>query len=178
MLVRILLICMVLATGAAAPPAKRPAPQPAASEPTQTPSQQALEGGYELGSEVANAQAGKPVDAPSPWRSFASLVFVLGIAGAGVWALRKWGIKRLPGSGGNRMKVEETLAMGERRFVSILKVDEERFLIASHPQGMTLLGRLEVNFEQGLETELEQQMEVQAPIPVKAMEARLKGDQP
>jgi len=115
---------------------------------------------------------------PSVWRAFGSLVFVLGIAGGGVWALRKWGMKRLPGSGGNRMKIEETLALGERRFVSILKVDDERFLIASYPQGLGLLARLDGSVEPGFGRELEQQIQAQAPIPVRDMEAKLKGDQP
>jgi flagellar biogenesis protein FliO len=163
---------MALATCAAAQAPKQPA------APAQSPSQQALGESMDMGGAGAEAQAPPPVKAVSPWRSFASLVFVLGLAGAGVWALRKWGVKRLPGSGGSRMRIEEPLALGERRFVSVLRVDEERFLIASHPQGVTLLGRLEVDFGRGLGDELEQQMQVQAPIPVRDMEARLNGGQP
>jgi flagellar biogenesis protein FliO len=178
LLVRVLFISIALAAGAAAQSPKRAAPpaprQSAELEPT--PAQQGLAGELmDMGGEGASVQAPAPVQPPSAWKSFASLVLVLGIAGGGVWALRKWGVKRLPGSGGSRMKIEETLAMGERRFVSILRVDEERFLVASHPQGMSLLGRLEVNFEQGLGAEMEQQMEVQAPIQVRDMEARLNG---
>ena len=44
-----------------------------------------------------------------------------GAGGRGLWAFRKWGASRLPGAGGSRLKVEETLALGDRRFVSILK---------------------------------------------------------
>ena len=91
--------------------------------------------------------------------------------------MRKWGIKRLPGAGGTRMKVEETLAIGERRYVSILKVDEERFLIAAHPQGVVMLGRLDGGVEPGFGIELEHQIQNQAPIPVKEMEARMRGEQ-
>ena len=132
-----------------------------------------------MGDEGGNPST--PIDSrpPSAWRAFGSLVFVLGIAGGGIWALRKWGIKRLPGSGGTRMKIEETLALGERRFVSILKVDDERFLVASYPQGLGLLARLEYgSAEPGFGRELEQQIQAQTPIPVRDMEARLKGEQP
>ena len=125
----------------------------------------------------ANPQAleiGRP---HSAWRAFGSLVFVLGLAGGGVWALRKWGIKRLPGSGGTRMKVEETLALGERRYVSILRVDDEKFLIAAHPQGVNLLARMDGGAEPGFGQALDQQVNIQAPIPIRDMEARLRGDQ-
>jgi flagellar biogenesis protein FliO len=143
-----------------------------------TPSEQELQGAYQIGDDGVNPQTQIEEKAPSAWRAFGSLVFVLGIAGGGIWALRKWGIKRLPGSGGNRMKIEETLALGERRFVSILKVDDERFLIASSPQGVGLIARLDGSVEPGFEHELEQHIQVQSPIPVKDMEAKLKGEQP
>jgi flagellar biogenesis protein FliO len=150
-------------------------PSKAANE---SPSQQELQESFQMSE--GGASSTPPIDdrSPSPWRAFGSLVFVLGIAGVGIWALRKWGIKRLPGSGGTRIKVEETLALGERRFVSILKVDDERFLIASYPQGLGLLARLDGSVEPGFGLELEQQIQGQTPIPVRDMEARLKGEQP
>jgi flagellar biogenesis protein FliO len=76
------------------------------------------------------------------------------------------------------MKVEETLALGERRFVSIIRVDEDRFVVATFPQGVSLLGRLDGGAEPGFGRELEQQMQAEAPIPVRDMEARLRGEQP
>jgi len=150
--------------------------------PVPSPSEQALQESMQMGEGDVNPQtqnADTPLaKPPSPWRAFGSLAFVLAIAGAGVWALRKWGIKRLPGSGGSRMKIEETLALGERRYVSILKVDEERFLISSFPSGIGFLARLDLTVEPGFGHALEQQIQIQAPIPVRDMEARLKGDQP
>jgi flagellar biogenesis protein FliO len=145
--------------------------------PQQTPAEQSLEENYSLAEDGANAQTSEASIQPGGWRAFGSLVFVLAIAGGGVWALKKWGIKRLPGTGGTRMKVEETLALGERRFVSILKVDDERFLIASYPQGLGLLARLDGSVEPGFGPALEQQMNIQAPIPVRDMEAKLRGEQ-
>jgi flagellar biogenesis protein FliO len=163
---------MTLAIGVAAQSSGRSvAPSPSEIELNNAP----LE---DIGGNNANSQTLGEVKPPSAWRAFGSLVFVLGIAGGGIWALRKWGIKRLPGTGGNRIKVEETLALGERRFVSILKVDDERFLIASYPQGLGLLARLDGSVEPGFGPALEHQINIQAPIPVRDMEAKLRGEQP
>ena len=128
---------------------------------------------------------GKPTPAaasgsgPSVWRALGSLVLVGGLAGGGLWAFRKWGAKKLPGTGGTRLKVEETLALGDRRFVSILRADDERFLISMGPQGVTLLGRLE-SVEAGgpaaFEDALERQVNLTTPMAVRDMEAMLKGD--
>jgi flagellar biogenesis protein FliO len=118
---------------------------------------------------------------PSGWRALGSLVLVSGLAVGGLWAFRRWGANRLPGSGGTRMKVEETLALGDRRFVSILKVDEERFLIALGPQGVSLMTRLD-SVEAGgppeFEQALERQVSLSAPMAVRDMEAMLKREQP
>ena len=168
--IRGLLFCSVLSFAAMAQsPSRPPAPSPSENE---------LNADLDMGGEGVNPQTQEVNKPPSAWRAFGSLVFVLGIAGGGVWALKKWGIKRLPGSGGNRMKVEETLALGERRFVSILKVDDERFLIASYPQGVGLLARLDGNAELGFGHQLDREIQLQSPIPVREMEAQLNGELP
>ena len=168
--IRGLLFCFALSFAALAQsPSRPPAPSPSENE---------LNAALDMEGEGVNPQTQEANRPPSAWRAFGSLVFVLGIAGGVVWALRKWGIKRLPGSGGSRIKVEETLALGERRFVSILKVDDERFLIASYPQGVGLIARLDGSFEPGFGQQLEQQIQLQAPIPVREMEAQLKGELP
>ena len=130
---------------------------------------------------------GKPTQAasgsapgPSGWRALGSLLLVSGLAGGGLWAFRRWGANKLPGSGGARLKVEETLALGDRRFVSILKVDEERFLIALSPQGVNLMTRLD-SVEAGgppeFEQALERQVNLTTPMAVRDVEAMLKRDQ-
>jgi flagellar biogenesis protein FliO len=120
-----------------------------------------------------------PSSGPSGWRALGSLVLVSGLAGGGLWAFRKWGANKLPGTGGARIRVEETLALGDRRFVSILKVDEERFLIALSPQGVNLMTRLD-SVEAGgppeFETALERQVNLTTPMAVRDMEAMLKRD--
>ena len=129
---------------------------------------------------------GKPTALPqesgaSGMRAFGSLVLVLGLAGGALWALKRWGIAKLPGSGGTRLKVEESLALGDRRFVSILRADEERFLIALAPTGITLLARmdgLEAGGTQRFEEALAQAGEITIPMPVREVEARLRESQP
>ncbi len=126
---------------------------------------------------------GKPTPAQTPeapasgWRAFGSLVLVLGLAGASLWGLKKYGRGRLPGGGGGKLRVEETLALGDRRFVSILDVEGERFLLALTPQSISLLSRLDPGDrgEPGTFDEaLSRQVDLGRPVPVKEMEALLK----
>jgi flagellar biogenesis protein FliO len=125
---------------------------------------------------------GQTYQEPSGWRALGSVIIVLGLAGGGLWAFRKWGAKRLPGSGGTRLKIEETLAFGDRRNVSILRADDEQFLVSISPQGIQLIARLD-----GVSTApptgdfnqtLDRQMELNRPMPVKEMEALIRGDKP
>jgi flagellar biogenesis protein FliO len=127
-------------------------------------------------------QSSAPVSAPaSGWRALGSMLLVAGMAGGGLWAFRKWGASRLPGAGGQRLKVEETLALGDRRFISILKVDEERFLIALSPTGVNLMTRLD-NVEAGgpadFQEALDRQVELNGPMPVRDMEAMIRRENP
>jgi flagellar biogenesis protein FliO len=150
------------------PPA-RPAPPP-------SPAEKELQAPLTL-------EDGKPTQgsmsepAPSGLRAFGSLVLVLGLAGVSLWALKKYGRGRIPGSGGGKLRLEETLAMGDRRFVSILDAEGERFLIAMAPQGITLLARLDGlekrQDDQPFEETLSRQ-DLGRPVPVKEMEALLK----
>jgi flagellar biogenesis protein FliO len=75
------------------------------------------------------------------------------------------------------LKVEETLALGDRRFVSILEAEGERFLIGLTPQGIHLLSRLDPG-ERGapdtFDEALSRQVDLGRPMPVREMEALLK----
>jgi flagellar biogenesis protein FliO len=122
-------------------------------------------------------QGQAPEAGPSGLRAFGSLVLVLGLAGASLWALKKYGRGRIPGGGGGKLRVEETLALGDRRFVSILDVEGERFLIALTPQGINLVSRLDPGDrgEPGTFDEaLSRQVDLGRPVPVREMEALLK----
>ena len=142
------------------------------------PSEKELQAPLNLNDEKPT-QGQTPISEPSGWRAFGSVVLVLGLAGSGLWAFRKWGAKRMPGTGGARIKVEETLSLGDRRFVSILRADDEKFLIALSPQSITLLARLD-NFEApaAFGSALEQQMELNRPMPIKDVEAMINGGRP
>ncbi|MGA2080716.1 MAG: flagellar biosynthetic protein FliO [Holophaga sp.] len=171
---RIILLGALLALGSAAS-----AQAPAGVQPS--PSEKELQASLTLDDGKPTQAAGASGSGPSAWRALGSLVLVGGLAGGGLWAFRKWGARRLPGSGGRRLKVEETLALGDRRFVTILKADDERFLVALGPQGVTLLGRLESVEEGGpehFEQALERQVDLTRPMPVRDMEAMLKREQP
>ena len=117
---------------------------------------------------------------PSAWRTLGSMTLVLGLAGGALWSLRRWGLKKLPGTGGSKLKIEETLALGDRRFVSILRAEDERFLVALAPGGITLLARME-NPDPDAEASFaaalaRQERPVATPIQVKDMEALLRGE--
>ena len=165
-----LCLAMLAGLGLFAQDAPRPGPPP-------SPAEKELQAPLNL--EDGKPTQGQRVDAgPSGLRAFGSLVLVLGLAGVSLWALKKYGRGRLPGSGGGKLKIDETLALGDRRYVSILDVEGERFLIALAPQGISLLARLD-----GLEREpgapafdraLAQQVDLGRPVPVREMEAMLK----
>lgn len=165
----VLSLGLLAGLGLGAQGADRPAPSP-------TPAQKELQAPLTL--EDGNpTQAQAPEAAPSGLRAFGSLVLVLGLAGASLWALKKYGRGRIPGSGGGKLRVEETLALGDRRYVSILEAEGERFLIALTPQGISLISRLDPGDrgEPGTFDEaLSRQVDLGRPVPVKELEAMLK----
>jgi flagellar biogenesis protein FliO len=160
---------LVAGLGLGAQAADRPTPPP-------SPAEKELQAPLTL--EDGKPTQGRPPEAsPSGLRAFGSLVLVLGIAGASLWALKKYGRGRLPGGGGGKLRVEETLALGDRRFVSILDVEGDRFLLALTPQGIQLISRLDPRDAGGhssFDDALSRQVDLGRPVPVKEMEALLK----
>ncbi len=169
---RLILLGALVSMSFAAPAQTAPAAQP-------TPSERELQAPLVLDDGKPTPGSEPRSSGPSGWRALGSLVLVAGLAGTGLWAFRKWGASRLPGAGGSRLKVEETLALGDRRFVSILKADDDRFLIAMAPQGVSLLARLEPQEPSGIggfQEALERQVHLATPVPVRDVEAMLKRD--
>jgi flagellar biogenesis protein FliO len=153
-----------------------------AQAPPPTAAQRELQAPLSLDDGKPTQQAAGENPVPSAWRALGSMVLVAGLAGGGLWAFRKWGAHKLPGSGGTRLRVQETLALGDRRFVSILQVDDERFLISLSPQEVRLMTRLD-NVEAGGPGQFDQALERQVnlittPMPVRDMEAMLQREQP
>ncbi len=165
----VVLFGLLVGLGLGAQGTDRPAPPPTASE-KELQAPLTLEDGKPT-------QGQAPEAPPSGLRAFGSLVLVLGLAGASLWALKKYGRGRIPGGGGGKLRVEETLALGDRRFVSILDVEGERFLVALTPQGISLISRLDPGDRGELptfEAALSRQVDLGRPVPVKEMEALLK----
>ncbi len=165
----VLVLGLVTGLGLGAQGAVRPGPPP-------SPAEKELQAPLTL-EDGKPTQGQSPVAPPSGLRAFGSLILVLGIAGASLWALKKYGRGRIPGGGGGRLRVEETLALGDRRFVSILEVEGERFLLALTPQGIHLVSRLDPHDRGGpgtFDEALSRQVDLGRPVPVKEMEALLK----
>lgn len=170
MLRRIALFLGLLAgLGLGAQEAIRPAPPP-------SPSEQELQAPLTL-EDGKPTQGQVPEASSSGLRAFGSLLLVLGLAGASLWALKKYGRGRMPGGGGGKLRIEETLALGDRRYVSILEVEGARFLLGLTPQGVSLLSRLDPgehgepdNFQEALS----RQVDLGRPVPVREMAAMLK----
>lgn len=165
----VLSLGLLLGVGLGAQAADRPAPPP-------TPAQQELQAPLTL--EDGKPTPGQAPEAPpSGMRAFGSLLLVLGLAGLSLWALKKYGRGRIPGGGGGRLRVEETLALGDRRYVSILEAEGERFLIGLTPQGIHLISRLDPGDRgeaEPFEQALSRQVDLGRPVPVREMEALLK----
>lgn len=160
-----LILCAGLGLGAQAAP------------PVPTPAQKELQQPLVLDDGKPTPAAAVPE--PSGWRTFGSLLMVAGLAAGSLWALKKWGRGRLPGTGGGKLRIEETLALGERRFVSILACEGERYLLALTPQGISLLSRLDgppTGPAPDFGDVLSDQMALPHPLPVRDAEALLKGD--
>lgn len=165
----VLSLGLLLGLGLGAQTSDRPAPP-------LTPAQQELQAPLTL--EDGKPTPGQVQEAPpSGLRAFGSLLLVLGLAGLSLWALKKYGRGRIPGGGGGRLRVEETLALGDRRYVSILEAEGERFLIGLTPQGISLISKLDAS-DRGepdtFEAALSRQVDLGRPVPVKEMEALLK----
>jgi flagellar biogenesis protein FliO len=165
----VLSLGLLAGLGLGAQEAVRPAPPP-------SPSQKELQAPLTL-EDGKPTQSQVPEAGPSGLRAFGSLVLVLGLAGASLWALKKYGRGRMPGGGGGKLRVEETLALGDRRYVSIIDAEGERFLIALTPQGISLLSRLDPG-ERGepdsFDEALSRQVDLGRPVPVREMEALLR----
>ncbi len=56
------------------------------------------------------------------------------------WVGRSWVCRA--GSKRKALSVRETAALGDRRFVSVIQFERQRFLIASSPSSVTLLAQL------------------------------------
>ncbi|MBZ5649432.1 MAG: flagellar biosynthetic protein FliO [Acidobacteriia bacterium] len=63
---------------------------------------------------------------------------------ARIWSVLKWIVLRAKAQQGRKnLRVCETVSLGEKRFVAVVQVDEERFLIGGSSSAVSLLTRLQ-----------------------------------
>lgn len=58
------------------------------------------------------------------------------------WNLRSWLAKPRVRRRERRLRLVETLPLGERRFVAVVSIDGHEFLVGATPQSLSLLGEL------------------------------------
>jgi flagellar biogenesis protein FliO len=91
---------------------------------------------------IGSAPSLMPNSAGSVVRVFGALIFVIGIFLGGVWLFKNW--QRVSGQRGRSPKlgVIETRSLGGRQAIYVIGYEQERFLIASSPAGISLLSHL------------------------------------
>jgi flagellar biogenesis protein FliO len=91
---------------------------------------------------ISPAPSLMPNAAGSVFRVFGALVFVIGIFLGGVWLFKNW--QRVSGQRGRtpKLNVLETRSLGGRQALYVVGYEQERFLIASSPAGISLLSEL------------------------------------
>ena len=61
-----------------------------------------------------------------------------------IWSALKWIMQRVKAQQARKnLRVCETVSLGEKRFVAVVQVDEERFLIGGSSSAVSLLTRLQ-----------------------------------
>jgi len=98
-----------------------------------------------LGSLAAEAQTLK-VSAPSLgvaiFRMIGSLASVVALIFAGAWFYRNMHRFRQPGAAQRKLHVVEARTLGARQALYVICFEQQRFLVGSSPQGLTLLTHL------------------------------------
>ncbi len=74
-------------------------------------------------------------------RTFGALLFIVGLIAAAGWGLRYFGVINFGKQQGETagLRVLDTVPLGERRMLTLVKFGERTLLIGSTPQGLTLL---------------------------------------
>jgi flagellar biogenesis protein FliO len=90
-----------------------------------------------------------PVTAPtlpdanlSIFRVFGALFLVIGLFLGGVWLFRNWQRLAIQRGRNPKLNVLETRSIGGRHALFVVGYEQERFLVSSSPNGVTLLSHL------------------------------------
>jgi flagellar biogenesis protein FliO len=104
---------------------------------------------YRVLAQTTNLAGGGPLTAPelpgvgpSLLRVLGALALVIGIFLGGVWLFRNW--QRLIRAPGHtpKLNIIETRPLGGRQTLYVVGYEQERFLLASSPSGVSLLTHL------------------------------------
>lgn len=100
-----------------------------------------LEATMAAGTNLVSATPDLPNAAGSVIRMLTGLAFVLALFFGGVWLFKNW--QRLSGVRSHgRLKVLETRSMGPRQGLYVVGYDQQRFLLAASPSGISLISAL------------------------------------
>ena len=69
-------------------------------------------------------------------RYFGALFLVLGLLGGAAIAVKRFGLPGLPGAGGRRMRIVESMMLGPRHRLFLVRLDGKEHLVAAGPQGI------------------------------------------
>lgn len=83
-----------------------------------------------------------PDNSLSALRVFGALALVIGIFFGGVWVFKNWQRLALQRGRAPKLNVLETRSLGGRHSIFVVGYEQERFLIASSPAGVSLLSHL------------------------------------
>ena len=75
-------------------------------------------------------------------RVFGALALVIGIFLGGVWLFRNWQRLTLQRGRAPKLNLLETRSLGSRQTIHVVGYEQERFLIAASPNGISLLSHL------------------------------------
>ena len=75
-------------------------------------------------------------------RVFGALALVIGIFLGGVWLFRNWQRLALQRGRAPKLNLLETRSLGGRQTLHVVGYEQERFLIAASPNGISLLSHL------------------------------------
>jgi flagellar biogenesis protein FliO len=123
---------------------------------------------------VVNSPSVSPLPDPtgSLIRIFGAFVLVIGIFFGGVWFFKNWQRITIHRGRTPKLNVYETRSLGGRHAVYVVGYEQERFLIASSPNGVNLLSHLPAAAENEPETEAKSP---QNPSFAEALKQVLKG---
>lgn len=75
-------------------------------------------------------------------RVFGALVFVIALFLGGVWLFRNWQRLLVQKGRSARLNILEVRSLGARQAIYVVGYDQQRLLLASSPQGITLVTHL------------------------------------